>query len=242
MQSLTVDKEKAEGRKDEEGKEIMEDAMQEAKDIPAAGGDAPGGAQNMARGDVGNPVPAASRDEVSGSHEGEGGAAAQNDDAPAAQAAAGQPCAAGSEQPDTGTGEDGEDMYEKSVSELTTKELGQRGEEAAVRFLERRGFKILERNWVCHYGEADIIALDVEEEALVFIEVKTRRGIQAGLPEEAVTTAKQRRYERIAMSYLVESDWEEEVTIRFDVIGICATDENRALLRHHRGCFNGRNW
>ena len=64
-------------------------------------------------------------------------------------------------------------------------ELGMRGEDVACLFLERRGLEILERNWRCKSGEADIIALDTD--ALVFVEVKTRSSESNGLPEEAVT-------------------------------------------------------
>ncbi len=49
--------------------------------------------------------------------------------------------------------------------------LSIRGEEAAVRFLERRGYWILDRNWSCFAGEADIVARDGD--TLVFVEVKT---------------------------------------------------------------------
>ena len=55
--------------------------------------------------------------------------------------------------------------------------LGARGEEAAARFLQRNGYTILERNWTCFAGEADIIA--VNDEALVFVEVKTRLDVVA---------------------------------------------------------------
>lgn len=128
-----------------------------------------------------------------------------------------------------------------AASELSTRELGKRGEQAAARYLAARGFEILERNWTCRYGEADIIALD-EDGALCFVEVKTRRSIEAGVPEDAVTPQKQQRYERIAMSYLVESGWDDDVEVRFDIIAICVTDEHRALLRFHRACFDGRSW
>ncbi len=118
-------------------------------------------------------------------------------------------------------------------------ELGRRGEEAAARYLELHGYDILERNWVCKFGEADIIAQDPHDGAICFIEVKTRRNIDKGIPEEAITKKKQDKYERIALSYLMEADW-DELPVRFDAIGICATEANRALLRHHKACFNGR--
>lgn len=115
------------------------------------------------------------------------------------------------------------------------KALGARGEEAAERFLRRHGYEILERNWMCFAGEADIIAVD--EHALVFAEVKTRRGISHGFPGEAVNQAKRERYERIALAY-VQQHCVGEVTVRFDVISIVVIAPDRALVRHHLGAFS----
>lgn len=122
---------------------------------------------------------------------------------------------------------------------LSPKELGKKGEEAAARYLILRGYEILERNWTCRFGEADIIARDPDG-VLCFIEVKTRRGVNSGLPEEAITPKKQARYERIALCFLMDfDDWEDNDPVRFDAIAICVSAPHRALLRHHRGCFNG---
>jgi len=115
------------------------------------------------------------------------------------------------------------------------KELGERGERAAAAFLENRGMTIIERNWKCSYGEADLIALDGD--TLVFAEVKTRRASTAGIPEEAVTEAKQRRYSRIARVYSSRTDHPYQ-DIRFDVIAIYAFSETQALLRYIRGAFS----
>jgi putative endonuclease len=115
------------------------------------------------------------------------------------------------------------------------KVLGRRGESAAARYLERQGFDILEQNWKCRYGEADIIAKDVG--TIVFIEVKTRRGIEKGIPEDAVTASKRDRYEKIAASYLEQHDY-VDCYVRFDVIAIMVVEHKRALLRHHRGAFS----
>lgn len=114
------------------------------------------------------------------------------------------------------------------------KELGRRGEEAAANFLERRGFVILERNWTCFAGEADIIASDGE--VLVFAEVKTRRGIRKGFPAEAVNANKRDRYERIALAY-VQDHFYGEITVRFDVISIVVMDSGQAMVRHHLNAF-----
>ena len=60
---------------------------------------------------------------------------------------------------------------EKTVGERNA-ELGRRGEDAAARFLDRRGYEIVERNWTCAAGEADIIARDGDSVGVV--EGKTR--------------------------------------------------------------------
>lgn len=78
--------------------------------------------------------------------------------------------------------------------------LGRTGERLAAEALARRGYRILERNFRCCYGEIDLIAEDGHE--LVFVEVKTRRGTAFGLPEEAVTPRKQRKLLEIATYYL----------------------------------------
>lgn len=112
--------------------------------------------------------------------------------------------------------------------------LGERGEDAAAAFLERIGMQVLERNWRCAAGEVDIVALD--EDSVVLVEVKTRRTVRKGTPEESITPAKQRRYSRLAKAYL-QSAGLTETLLRFDVITLLVLAENRALLRHHRAAF-----
>ena len=115
------------------------------------------------------------------------------------------------------------------------KELGERGEFFACTYLERQGIQVLDRNWRCKAGEADIIA--IEDDDVVFLEVKTRRmNTETGLPEDAITAAKRKRYERIAESYLFHHDL-PSARIRFDVIAISVSDDGKALLRHHRDAF-----
>ena len=115
------------------------------------------------------------------------------------------------------------------------RELGRRGEDAAARFLDRRGYDIVERNWTCAAGEADIIARDGD--ALVFVEVKTRSNTEKGLPSEAVDAGKRRRYERIAALFLVDYDV-VDVPVRFDVVSIVVVPPDRAFIRHHIGAFS----
>lgn len=113
--------------------------------------------------------------------------------------------------------------------------LGARGEAAAVRFLTRRGYRILERNWTCFAGEADIIAL--RDDALAFIEVKTRRSTAKGFPAEAVNPAKREKYERIALAY-VRDHFLGEAVVRFDVVSVVALPGERAFIRHHIGAYS----
>ena len=115
------------------------------------------------------------------------------------------------------------------------KELGARGEEAAARFLVKRGYDIVERNWKCYAGEVDIIARD--EETLIFVEVKTRKDCQKGFPAEAVNADKRTRYEKIALEFL-KSYEVVDLSVRFDVISIVVVSEDRALIRHHISAFS----
>ena len=115
------------------------------------------------------------------------------------------------------------------------KALGEAGENLSCIYLEQNGFKLLERNWRCRSGEADIIAR--EEDTLVFIEVKTRSHSKCGLPEDSITARKRARYEDIAINYLMERQFPSS-KVRFDVISIILFSEQKAFLRHHRDAFS----
>ncbi len=116
-------------------------------------------------------------------------------------------------------------------------DVGRRGEDAAARFLERRGYDIVERNWTCNAGEADIIARD--EETVVFVEVKTRTNCDKGLPSEAVDEAKRARYEQIAVQFLKDYDV-VDVPVRFDIVSLVVISPDRAMIRHHINAFSAQ--
>lgn len=78
--------------------------------------------------------------------------------------------------------------------------LGRRGEGLACQYLWRKGFRILQRNYVSPYGEIDIIA--EKRECVHFVEVKTRSSERLGAPEERVDAKKQRNLEATALAYL----------------------------------------
>jgi putative endonuclease len=80
---------------------------------------------------------------------------------------------------------------------------GRKGEEEAVKELERRGYRIVTRNYRCRLGEIDIIG--EKNLQLVFIEVKARTSQAFGLPQENVNYRKQAKIRRVAQMYLAET-------------------------------------
>ena len=97
------------------------------------------------------------------------------------------------------------------------KPLGRRGEEAAERYLKRRGYKVLARGHRLRPGELDLVMLDGG--TIVFVEVKTRQSQEAGHPAEAVDEKKQRRLTRLAVTFLKRHRL-LEYPGRFDVVAI----------------------
>ncbi len=86
------------------------------------------------------------------------------------------------------------------------------------KYLKKHGYKILLRNFVTPYGEADIVA-ESRDGYVCLVEVKTRSADDYGLPSEAVNREKRRRYRKIADYYCAIQN--REVPIRFDVASIC---------------------
>ncbi|WP_199263172.1 YraN family protein [Desulfobulbus oligotrophicus] len=100
---------------------------------------------------------------------------------------------------------------------LTTVDIGRQGEQLAITFLKRQGYRIVARNYRKSFGEVDIIAQ--QKNTLVFVEVKTRQSTRFGTPFEAVDCRKQRQLSRIAQDYLQSHD-SADVSARFDVIAV----------------------
>ncbi len=112
--------------------------------------------------------------------------------------------------------------------------LGRSGEEAAVRYLEKRRYEILDRGVRLLRGEIDIVARDGP--TVVFVEVKTRRGQGYGPPAEAVTAAKRRQIRRIAQLYLMLKRRTAEFC-RFDVISVLVDEEKQVRIEHLKDAF-----
>jgi len=95
-------------------------------------------------------------------------------------------------------------------------ELGKYGEGLAVTYLEDNGYAILEKNWKFRKLEIDVIAL--KNDILAIIEVKTRSGIDFGLPQDAVKKEKIQLLVKAADKYVTGN--ELNVEVRFDIIAI----------------------
>jgi putative endonuclease len=95
--------------------------------------------------------------------------------------------------------------------------FGQEGERIAERYLSKKGYRLVERNYRCPVGEVDLIVLD--RRVIVFVEVKTRRHERFGVPLESVHTRKQQKMIKAALWFLSDHKLHES-DARFDVVGI----------------------
>lgn len=100
------------------------------------------------------------------------------------------------------------------------------GETYAARYLRDNGYKILSANYVCRFGELDLVA--EKGGTVCFVEVKTRNRNTEISPMEAVDAGKRQRLEMAAKSYL--SYAKMICTTRFDVCEVFV-DDNDALVR-----------
>jgi len=109
------------------------------------------------------------------------------------------------------------------MAQSSKQNLGGIGEKLAVNLLQKKGYRILEKNFRSKLGEIDIIAL--EEDTLVFVEVKTRWSKSFGLPEEAVTPRKIRSIIKTGQYYkLLHPELPE--ALRIDVVAVDLVKNN----------------
>ena len=105
----------------------------------------------------------------------------------------------------------------EGLSRSNNIEKGKKGEDIAAACLRKEGYRIVERNYRCLYGEIDIIAMDAGD--VVFIEVKSRKSDNFGSPEEAVGITKQKKISKVALNYLRERGLADH-NARFDIVAI----------------------
>ena len=111
----------------------------------------------------------------------------------------------------------------KDTKKITT---GKEGEKIAVAYLKKNGYRIIEINFRCSIGEIDIVAK--EKDDLVFIEVKTRKSIELGYPEQAVGIRKQKKMSQLALWYLQKRKI-ANTNARFDVVAVTLIPEKNEV-------------
>lgn len=116
---------------------------------------------------------------------------------------------------------------------MNRQQVGSQGETIARRFLQRRGLRIVDRNWRTRSGEIDLICRD--RDTLVFVEVKARSGSAFGQPYEAVGPQKQARLRRLAEEYIAEHAL-GDCPVRFDVLSV-RFDSKPDGVEHIEGAF-----
>ncbi|MCK4635729.1 MAG: YraN family protein [Candidatus Moranbacteria bacterium] len=136
-------------------------------------------------------------------------------------------------------------MTRKKVKSKNNLKIGQKGELKAVKYLQKSGYKILDRNWFnkkgVQMGELDIVAKD-ENDNIIFVEVKSRRAnsLKIGnkiFPEEQITARKMSKLQKIAEYYieqnnLWESDW------RFDAVSVVFyLNDEKPKIKHFENIF-----
>jgi putative endonuclease len=119
---------------------------------------------------------------------------------------------------------------------VATKRFGEEGENIAADLLSKKGYEIIERNYRSGKGEIDIIAEDKEKDCLVFVEVKSRKNLEFGEPEYAITKSKIIQIKKIAAAYLYEKNIKNK-DCRFDVIAILFQGKRKPLINHYKEAF-----
>ncbi len=103
---------------------------------------------------------------------------------------------------------------------MNTRAVGRSAEDSAVEYIQKSGKELVARNYITPYGEADAIFKDKDQ--YVFVEIKARRNTVYGLPSQAVTRGKQRKYLHIAQFFFAENKT-DDYSVRFDVAEVYMT-------------------
>lgn len=107
------------------------------------------------------------------------------------------------------------------------RKVGFLGENLAAETLKKKGYEILERNFCNRFGEIDIIAK--HKNILIFVEVKTKKGIEFGTPEEMINSHKLRKVQKMAEVYTNGKN----MPCRIDVIAIILSETDELLQLNH---------
>ena len=116
---------------------------------------------------------------------------------------------------------------------MDKKEIGRWGEDQAAKYLRKKRYRIVGRNFSCRFGEIDLIAED--REFIVFVEVKTRKSDAFATAREFVTGAKQERLRATAQLWLQQNPTKKQP--RFDVIEVYGDNGAVAAIEHIENAF-----
>ena len=115
------------------------------------------------------------------------------------------------------------------------KKFGFEGERLAEKYLKRKGYKIIQKNYRCKLGEIDIIA--EQNKVIIFVEVRSKHSEKLGLPQDSINTAKIGQISRAALCYIKEKKLIDQ-TCRFDVIAITfPTNSQEPKIEHIENAF-----
>ena len=121
------------------------------------------------------------------------------------------------------------------MTDKSTREIGNEGEDLAVAYLESKGYTILERNYHFEHAEVDIVAYD-NESYIVFVEVKKRSNNRYGEPEEYVDDEKKQNVYKAAEAWVYERKM-DGAPVRFDVISILQESSEAPKIKHFENAF-----
>lgn len=116
------------------------------------------------------------------------------------------------------------------------RKIGDIGENLACKYLRRKGYKVIDRNFSCKTGEIDIVVIHPVRKTISFVEVKSRNSISYGLPCQAVNLAKQRKIKTTAEYYRLCHPNLKSYQPSFDIVEILRLNEN-TYIRHLRNAF-----
>ena len=116
---------------------------------------------------------------------------------------------------------------------MKTQINGKLGEDVACKYLKKKKYQILERNFRTRFGEIDIVAK--KGDCIAFVEVKTRSATEYGKPCEAVTFSKQQKIIKTARMYIQEQNL--DAAFSFDIIEVLLDKGKVTSLNHIENAF-----
>ena len=117
---------------------------------------------------------------------------------------------------------------------MNKRKIGSEGEDLAVAYLESKGFFIVDRNYFFERSEVDIVAYDGS--VIVFIEVKMRRSLKFGHPEESLDEQKIAHIQKAAEAWIYERRM-DGYPVRFDLVSILQLGKEAPDIRHLKDAF-----